>query len=224
MEDFHPHCNVQDVCMYSWNFTTGFQIQPQSFLLHVHCGEVDTKHRGFVMIRLLNHPIWYEDTECSCKIKISDVWISLKKLILYHACTLTTAKTLSFCQHVLNIYPVISSVPITWLFTPLQVHVTELLKLYLAYELTGEDQPSEKLLYLPVDSKIHQTSNPQGIHPKHFAAILANSYKTPHCIGSQKVQAEQTYPIWHPWFQKSCASLHSWGKECLTWKTALPFF
>jgi len=115
-------------------------------------------------------------------------------------------------------------VPITWYFTPLQVHVTESLKLYLASELTGEDQPSEKLPHFPVHSKIHQTSDPQGIHPKHFAVILANSYRMLYCIVSQKIQAEQTGPISYSWFQKSSASLHSWGKSVLDLENSPAFF
>lgn len=34
-----------------------------------------------------------------------------------------------------------------------------------------------------------------------------------YCMGSQKIQGEQTCPISYFWFQKSCASLHSWGKS-----------
>lgn len=134
------------------------------------------------------------------------------------------AKTLSFCQRLLTINPVISSVPIIWLFTPLQVHETELLKLYLVYELTAEDQPPEKLLYFLVDSKINQTSTPQGIHPKHFAVILANSYKTPYCINSQKIQAEQSWSFKNLDFRSLVPHFTAEEKECLTWKTALPFF
>lgn len=62
-------------------------------------------------------------------------------------------------------------------------------------ELAREDQPREKLPCVPADCKIHQTSKPQGIHLKHFAAVLANGYKTPSSVDSQKTQAEQTPPI-----------------------------
>lgn len=42
---------------------------------------------------------------------------------------------------------------------------------------------------------IHPTSDPQGIHPKHFAATLAASYEMPYSMSSQKIQGKQTCPI-----------------------------